>query len=1079
MARQGSQSQSRRDHKARVVLRGSLLLSLWFFTACVPGPTCAQDQGAESAVGSMSASESLLSETKRISLVSGTSLQIVQANEKMPWVFNIRASDDSDTAETALDPLTLRYSIHRVDLGHRVLSGQREIIATETDQLQTISLDDRAPKVEGVYEVRFQLVRRSDKLWARLRPKEIVLEEVRVPMLVQLSPTEATANPTPWQVIGEIRPSDTAMALGQWLPDSAARLIPGVRHVKGNLQKGEAFGETVSIVQPKSVFQAKLPIMATGYPHRITIRCPHDQAGGLRIDLGQGVDQTQSRLSSVIQSRDASLMNQRTAYHQTGNQHSGNSGAPSDDRWLTRTFLYYPQLDDQIWLTNLNESSSVAFESIEVTAGPATPMNLKPRKTMDGRAMRQVVMSISDLNWTQAWTDDWQAVGESAACKPRAIELHRVWVAAHRAVEQAQQMGASSLAIPLNLDDPTLNDSAIDRENIAMHVFDQFDISIKPSVTFNNNQVGRLEQTAQRFTKFHCFDGVVIAIDQPMDVSKSAIDVLQRVSRSKRLLVRTPSTPLNQKSRERVWSIKGAVLVSNFDCSGSFHPASELSSTGSPGTTGVALVDSTIAYQNPSACLFEMIHRVGPSVVIIGESVARGMVDDRLRRICKSYEALPADSIMEIASLDLGDGTCQVTHAMVQDRVLISLSNQAPWDSIVKLELVGGSNTSSGAESLLSDAVLWERIDDGSFYSTNGSQLSQGLNVPARDTVLLRSRFPVSQSSHSAVDSWRWSAQISGGESVVSQIKKDVTEIVERMGMLSDPDANDQLNNGSFETVGEMGLVGWLHAQHPPGCVMVDSEVASDGSKSVRLKTDRAVSARTWLVSDTITAPASGRLAISMALRGEDLRSETKYNEVDASEGHSSVDASSNQGDQASQAARAGSAVLSVQKMPSEKPHHLRVSLEGTQSGAPIRKSADVEIPRSGTWQPRRIVLEVDSFDPSTTDSLRLTIDSMTPGLIWVDDIRIHDDFSTARERTDLQTQAFLAVEGLQRGNLTPSAKLLVNRWASRLLEESNRAEQQTEMPSLSSESAKSAFGEDVPEVANRNRVWLLERLRF
>ena len=351
----------------------------------------------------------------------------------------------------------------------------------------------------------------------------------------------------------------------------------------------------------------------------------------------------------------------------------------------------------------------------------------------------------------------------------------------------------------------------------------------------------------------------------------------------------------------------------------------------------------------------------------------------------------------------------------------------------------------------------------------NGLKLNQGLNIPARDTVLLRSRFPVPQRLLDGIESWRWSTKVAGGDLVIDQIKKDVTTIVERMGLLSDPGANNQLNNGSFETVGEMGLVGWLHAQHPPGCVVVDSEEASDGSRSIRLKTDRVVSARTWLVSDTISVPMSGRLAVSMALRGESLPSEGQSNaEVTPIEGSPSAEASAD-----------GSSAQKSIGPPNEKLQHLRVSLEGTQSGVPMRKSADVEIHRSGAWQPRRVVLEVDSIDPSTTDSLRLTIDSMTPGLIWVDDIRLHDDFSTTRERTDLQSQAFLAVEGLQRGNLTPSAKLLMNRWAGRLLDQSNQAQEVSAKSSILSEPAKSPFSTDVPEVANRNRAWLLERLRF
>ncbi|KAA1260756.1 hypothetical protein LF1_32970 [Rubripirellula obstinata] len=1080
MARQESLGQYHLTFGASTSLRWSFLLSFWISAAFQP--ICFADEGhvaeqnrAESAADSIHTD----SQAKRLRLVAGKSLRIVQANEKMPWVFQIQATSSSDSADIDDDPLTLSYSVHQAGLGHKVLSGRREILFAETEQSQTISLDDRSPKEAGVYEVRFQLVRRSDNLWARLRPKEIVLEELRVPMLVQLPPSAvsplSSRQSTSWQTIGEIRPSDTAMALGQWLPDSAARLIPGVRYVKGNLQKGQADGESISIVQPKSVFQAKLPIMAIGYPHRITIRCPRDQARGLRIDLGHGADQTQSRFSSLVQSRDS--VSHLGAYRQDENGQATNdqgddpSRTASDDRWLTRTYLYYPQPDDQVWLTNLNESDPVAFESITVTAGPATSTNLVYRKSVGGPMMRGIVLSISDPSWIQTWTEDWQSVDESPVCEPRSIGLHQSWLAAHRVVEQAQAMGASSLSIPvapIEFSSPStaIDDQEADSEAVVLNVFERFDIAIKPQVSLVGNQADSLQQTIKRFSEFRCFDGLVITMDQSSEVTKDTLDVLKKLSRTKRLLVRTDGR-LNEKTQQDIAGIEGAVLVANFDFSGSVRPASDFSSAGSPRMTGVAVIDDPIARQDPAGCLFEIIHRSSPSVVVIDEAVVKGTVDDQLNRISKSFEALPVSSVKQLEPLDPGDGTCQIDQAIVENRVLISLSNLAPWNSIIQLESLNDSNGAAGAEALLSDAVLWERIDDGSFESMNGLKLTQGLDVAARQTLLLRSRFPVPPTSQVGMASWRWSSRVAGGDRVVDQIKKNVTEIVERVGMLSDPASNDQLNNGSFETVGEMGLVGWLHAQHPPGCVVVDSEQASDGAKSIRLKTDQAVSARTWLVSDTIEVPASGRLAVSMALRGDQIAGEP-----------SSVPHPQNRATVPDQG-------VSVKSTPpqadptSEKVQHLRVSLEGTQAGVPIRKSADVEIQRSGIWQPRRIVLEVDSIDPSTTDSLRLTIDSMTPGLVWIDDVRLHDDFSTARERTDLQRQAFLAVEGLHRGNLTPSANLLMNRWASRLLEQSDQSGDASEKPLLSTESAKSNLIEDVPEVANRNRVWLLERLRF
>ena len=105
-------------------------------------------------------------------------------------------------------------------------------------------------------------------------------------------------------------------------------------------------------------------------------------------------------------------------------------------------------------------------------------------------------------------------------------------------------------------------------------------------------------------------------------------------------------------------------------------------------------------------------------------------------------------------------------------------------------------------------------------------------------------------------------------------------------------------------------------------------------------------------------------------------------------------------------------------------------------------------------------------------DSLRLTIDSLSGGRVWIDDVHLHDQFPTAKERAELQSQAFLAVQGLQRGNLTPSGRLLQNHWACFLL---------TLGPAPPAQQVMEAVEpvDETPGVAERIRSWLPRPLRF
>jgi hypothetical protein len=279
-----------------------------------------------------------------------------------------------------------------------------------------------------------------------------------------------------------------------------------------------------------------------------------------------------------------------------------------------------------------------------------------------------------------------------------------------------------------------------------------------------------------------------------------------------------------------------------------------------------------------------------------------------------------------------------------------------------------------------------------------------------------------------------WESHVAGGQPALDTIKKDVSAIVSRLGMLSDWSVYPALSNGGFEQSGGVGLVGWLHAQHPPDSVIVDSKESVEGSRSVLLTTDDRFASRTWLVSETFAPPESGRLAVSLACRGE------------------------------------------LSSSGSDNVHRLRVSIEGTQGGQPLREFAEFDVPRDGKWQARAVVLQLDSIERSAVQTLRLTIDSLSPGRVWIDDVRLHDWFPLDKERGELQSQAFLSVQGLQRGNLTPSARLLQNHWAKSLLTELASREPPAV---IDSSPTRDKTDDEVPGVAQRIRDWLPRPLRF
>lgn len=210
------------------------------------------------------------------------------------------------------------------------------------------------------------------------------------------------------------------------------------------------------------------------------------------------------------------------------------------------------------------------------------------------------------------------------------------------------------------------------------------------------------------------------------------------------------------------------------------------------------------------------------------------------------------------------------------------------------------------------------------------------------------------------------------------------------------------LRNGGFELPHEIGVPGWMHAHHPPGAVEIDTLVRSEGRQSIRLAGKTGSGASAWLISREIARPISGRLGVSMSLRG-------------APPTLSDKNASAN----------------SVQVA---EPIEIRVAIEGERRGQSIRRSETVQVPANGKWRTGRLVVEWLDVDPRQDQNLHITIDNISNSTVWIDDIVVTDYFASAAERSDLQSLAYLAVQGLQHSDLRPTANLLKNFWAQDLL---------------------------------------------
>ncbi|WP_236621036.1 hypothetical protein [Rhodopirellula sallentina] len=220
----------------------------------------------------------------------------------------------------------------------------------------------------------------------------------------------------------------------------------------------------------------------------------------------------------------------------------------------------------------------------------------------------------------------------------------------------------------------------------------------------------------------------------------------------------------------------------------------------------------------------------------------------------------------------------------------------------------------------------------------------------------------------------------------------------------SQTNCRNLLANGGFEQPHELGIPGWMHAHHPSDAVTLDSLIFSEGQKAIRMSGKGTSGSASWLISREIARPIAGRLGISMSVRSEDPKDEITPD------------------------GKAKTALAQTEKA------EIRVAIEGERNGHPIRRSQTIQIANDGKWQTGRLVLEWLDVDGARDQNLRVTIDNFSSSDVWIDDIVVTDYFASANERSELQSLAYLAVQGLQHADLKPAARLMKNYWAKDLL---------------------------------------------
>ena len=95
---------------------------------------------------------------------------------------------------------------------------------------------------------------------------------------------------------------------------------------------------------------------------------------------------------------------------------------------------------------------------------------------------------------------------------------------------------------------------------------------------------------------------------------------------------------------------------------------------------------------------------------------------------------------------------------------------------------------------------------------------------------------------------------------------------------------------------------------------------------------------------------------------------------------------------------------------------------------------AVLDVPRDGRWRDYPLAVEVVDVPSDRSSTLRIAFDMLDPGTVCIDDVVRHERFTPRVDREALRSTAFLAMRGLQRGDLTGAVRLLSMPAADELL---------------------------------------------
>ncbi|MEN6458437.1 MAG: hypothetical protein ABFC63_05860 [Thermoguttaceae bacterium] len=366
-------------------------------------------------------------------------------------------------------------------------------------------------------------------------------------------------------------------------------------------------------------------------------------------------------------------------------------------------------------------------------------------------------------------------------------------------------------------------------------------------------------------------------------------------------------------------------------------------------------------------------------VIVDGGCVLPLGQEDAIRDLAATYRALPAVHFETVeAGSSSGSQPVRFRHAVHDGRAYVYAINDAPMPVTARLRIEAGADCRIEGLGGLRKLAPLKPDGEGAFCWE--------VTLEAYDLVAVRLSDPGAKCS---------GPQATWPESVDAELTSAIRRLGARAAALRSPPPLDVVANPGFERPASAeGIIpDWGATQQPQASVQLDKNERHGGTHSAKLKSAGPVAC---LVSRPFSAPATGRLAISVWLRVAD---------------------------------------------PSRQPP-LRLAMEGQLRGRDYYRFASIglpagrgqsAVPLQANWA--QYVFQVDDLPLDGLSHIRARFDLMGAGEVWLDDVQVYSLAFSRAEMIELSKLIALADVKLQQRQIGDCVRLLEGYWP-RFLEE-------------------------------------------